>query len=101
MSVSSNLGRFAATTVESVGSEIEPECIALPRDWARAFSVALALSMAERCRCAWQRADVDDELCPLVASWLEDGPPRSAFPSGHHDGGHGLLFGSLLEDPTQ
>ena len=39
------------------------------------------------------------KFCPFVSPRLEDGPPEAAFPRGHHDGGHGLLFGCLEKDP--
>ena len=87
--------------MEAVVVEIEPQGETLPRHWAGSSSVALALSRAESGVASREGSDVDDELGPGVRGRLEDGPPRAAFPSGHHDGGHGLLFGSLLEDPTQ
>ena len=98
-SSTSNLGRLATTAVELALFEVQSKREALPWDWARAFGVALAFPRAESGCCFWQRSDVDDELSPLVATGLEDGPPGSAFPNRHHDGGQGLLFGCLLEDP--
>ena len=77
--------------------EVQSKREALPWDYARAFGVALAFPRAESGCCFWRRSDVDDELSPLVATGLEDGPPGSAFPNRHHDGGQGLLFGCLLE----